>query len=149
MGSLDDLVRDLRKFEDRKEVTRQLRKEIRQPIPDVRKAIKRRALDILPRRGRLNVWVSKTKVTAKISFAGRAAGVRLKGGRNSQGGRSDMRRIDAGRVRAPNWGRRGKGQWHTQQVPAGYFTDPSTETGQWRDACVKAVDNALEVIRRG
>ncbi|SCF06600.1 hypothetical protein [Micromonospora mirobrigensis] len=147
--SFDELIRDLRKFEGRKEVTKQLRAEIRKPIPSVRAAIKRRALATLPKSGGLNVWVSRTKVTAKVLLTGRAAGVRLKGGRNSSGNRSDVRRIDAGKVRAPSWGRRGRDAWHSQQVPSGFFTEPATEVDQWRKACEKAVDKAVEVIRRG
>lgn len=149
MGSFDDLIRDVRQFDRRKEVLQQLRKEIRKPIPSVRKLIKTRALTTLPKSGGLNVWVSQTKITAKISFSGRAAGVRLKGGRNSSGGRSDMRRINAGKIRHPSWGRRGVGQWHNQTVAAGFFTKPVTETTEWRDACDRALDEALEVIRRG
>jgi hypothetical protein len=148
-SSLDALIRDLRTFEDRKEVVKQLRTEIRKPVPAVRKAIKARALDILPKAGGLGAWVSKTRMTVQIKLSGRSAGVRLKGGRNSSGGRSDIRAIDRGRVRAPSWGHRGKGAWHTQEVKAGFFTEPTTETKPWRDACVRAVDQALEVIRRG
>jgi hypothetical protein len=148
-GSLAELVRDLKGFEARKEVTRQLRKELRAPIPGVRAAIRRRALATMPRRGGLNRWVAQVRVTAAVKFSGRSAGVRLKGGRNSTGGRSDIRAIDRGRVRAPSWGRRSRGAWHNQTVPAGFFTGPATEVDQWRDACVKAVDNALETISRG
>lgn len=149
MGSLDDLIRDLRKFEGRKEVTKALRREIRKPIPAVRRSIRARALDTLPRRGGLNVWVSKSKVTAQIKLSGRTAGVRLRGSRKSANDKSDLRRIDAGRVRAPSWGRRGAGDWHTQQVTPGYFTKPSGEVDQWRKAAVDAIDQAAEVIRRG
>ncbi|SIQ07302.1 hypothetical protein [Micromonospora avicenniae] len=149
MGSLDGLIRDLRGFEGRKEVLKHLRKEIRQPLPSVRAAIKRRALDTLPRRGGLNVWVSRTKITVQTKLAGRAAGVRMKGSRKSAKDKSDLKRLDAGKVRAPSWGRRGAGAWHTQQVEPGYFTKPATEIDQWRAAANKAVDEALEVIRRG
>jgi hypothetical protein len=148
-NSLDALIRDLKKFENRKEVVKQLRKQIREPVPGVRKAIKRRALDTLPSGGGLNVWVSKVRINVRFKLTGRAAGVRLRGGRNSTGGRSDMRRIDDGRVRAPSWGRRSKGSWHTQTVPSGFFTDPAVETDEWRQACVRAVDEALDVIRHG
>ena len=148
-SSLDNLIRDLRKFDDRKEVVKQLRQEIRKPVPAVRKAIKARALETMPKAGGLNVWVSKTRMTVQIKLSGRAAGVRLKGGRNSTGGRSDIRAIDRGRLRAPSWGHRGKGAWHTQEVKAGFFTEPTTATKPWRDACVQAVDKALDVIRRG
>lgn len=149
MGSLDALIRDLRKFEARKDVVRALRKEIRQPIPAVRKAIKRAALDTLPHRGGLGVWVSKTKVTAAIKLSGRSAGVKLKAGRNSARGRSDMKAIDRGRVRAPSWGHRTRASWHTQSVPAGYFTDTAANAHEWRAAAVTAVDHALQTIARG
>lgn len=149
MASIDDLVRDLRRFDGRREVTRALRRRIREPIPSVRAAIKRRALDVLPRRGGLAVWVSRTKVTAKLTLSGRAAGVRLKGGRNSKGGRTDTRSIDKGLVRAPSWGRRSEAAWHSQRVPGGFFTGPTVEGDQWRRSVVDAVDDALVVIRRG
>lgn len=149
MSALDDLIRDLKRFEGRREVVKALRKEIRRPVPTVRKAIRRRALDTLPEGGGLNKWVAKTRVNVQIKLAGRGAGIRLKGGRNSLHGRTDTRAIDAGRVRHPSWGRRGPGQWHTQQVTPGFFTDPAGDIGTWRTACVKAVDEALEVIRRG
>lgn len=150
MGSLDDLIRDLKSFEDRKVLTKELRKEIRKPVPEVRKMIRRRALVIMPQRGGLNVYVSETKITAQVKLSGRSAGVRLKGGRNnSTGKKSDMRRIDQGKIRHPSWGRRGPGQWHTQTVPVGFFTGPAGEVETWRQAVLDAVDKSLVVIRRG
>jgi hypothetical protein len=148
-GSLDQLVRDIRGFEGRREVLKALRARIRKPVPEIRKAIKARALDTLPGRGGLNVWVAAIRIGTTIKLSGRAAGVRLRGGRNSTGGRSDVKRIDRGRVRAPSWGRRTRGSWHTQTVPAGFFTKPAADVGPWRAECVAAVDEALEVIRRG
>jgi len=149
MGTLDALVRDLRRFEQRREVMTQLRAEIRKPLPVVRRSVRARALAILPRRGGLNVWASKTRVTAVIKVSGRAARVGLKGGRGSADGRSDIRRLDAGRVRAPSWGRRGRGSWHTQSVPSGFFTQPVSDAAVWRAACVAALDAAVDTIRRG
>jgi hypothetical protein len=149
VGSLDDLIRDLRKFEARKEVVEQLRKEIRKPVPAVRKAIRARALDTLPSGGGLNVWVSKTRITVQIPVSGRTAGVKLKGGRKSIGGRSDIKRIDQGKVRHPSWGRRGKGEWHTQTVASEFFTGPAAEAREWRVAVFRAIDQALDVIRHG
>lgn len=150
MGSLDDLIRDLKNFDGRKVVVKELRKELRKPVPEVRKAIRRRALVIMPQRGGLNVYVSQTKITAQVKLSGRAAGVRLKGSRNnSTDKKSDMRRIDQGKIRHPSWGRRGAGQWHTQTVSAGFFTGPAGEVDKWRQAAVAALDNAVEVIRRG
>ncbi|MGW3619487.1 hypothetical protein [Micromonospora arida] len=149
MGSLDDLIRDLKTFERRKDITSLFAKEVRKSVPSVRAAIKRRALDTLPKGGGLNVWVSKARVTARVKLTGRSAGVTLKGSRKSAKDKSDLKRLDAGVVRHPSWGRRGADQWHTQTVEPGYFTKPATEVDQWRKAVDTAVDKALEVIRRG
>lgn len=150
MGTLDELIRDLRKFEGRKLVVKELRKRIRKPVPKVRRAVRRRALDTLPSGGGLNVWVSKARITVVAKFVGRGAGIRMKAGRNSgTGKRSDIRAIDRGRVRAPSWGRRTKGSWHAQTIPDGFFTEPVVGATEWREECVAALDEAMEVIRRG
>lgn len=150
MGSLDDLINDLRRFEGRKEVTKQLRKEIRVPVPAIRKAVRQRAMTTLPRRGGLNVWVAKARVVADTKLSGRGAGIRLKGTRKSRNDKSDLRAINAGRVRAPSWGRRSRsGDWHNQQVTPGFFTVPAGDLATWRAAALKAVDQALDTIRRG
>lgn len=145
-NSLDDLIRDLRKYEDRKLVVRELRTAIRKPVPEVRRRIKRAALDTLPARGKLGLWVSKTRITATIKLSGRAAGVSLKGGRNSSGARSDIKRIDKGRVRAPSWGRRAHRDWHSQTVRAGFFTETAAQATEWRAAAVDAVNAANATI---
>lgn len=149
MGSIDELIRDLKGFEARKEVTKALRKQIRQPVPAVRKAIRKRAMTTLPKSGGLNVWAAQTKVGVRVKLAGRTAGVKLRGTRKSTKEKSDLKRLDAGKVRAPSWGRRRRGDWHVQQVTPGFFTGPAGEIDQWRNACLRAVDDALEVIRRG
>lgn len=149
MSTLAELVRDLRAYEGRKELTRALRVELRRPVPAVRKGIKARALATLPRSGGLNRWVAAIRITVKIALSGRRATVELRGGRNSRRDRSDVRAIDRGRVRAPSWGRRSVGQWHNQVVEPGFFTEPSADLDAWRDACATAVDEAMEVIRRG
>jgi hypothetical protein len=149
VGSIEDLLRDLRRYDDRKVLLRELRKEMRKPVPPLRRKIKRRALAMMPRRGGLNRWVASTRITAKVQVSSRQLRVQLRGGRNSANKRSDMRAIDRGRVRHPSWGHRGRGAWHNQRVAAGYFTAPTLEYRQWRDACLRAVDGALDTIRRG
>lgn len=141
--SLARLVADLRRFEGRKVVLAELRREIRKPVPAVRKAIRVRAVATLPHRGGLGTWVSRSSITVQVKTSGRSAGVRLKGGRNSKGGRSDIRAIDRGRLRARSWR---SGRWHTQNVAPGFFTQPASAVDQWRDACVTAVDKALRSI---
>lgn len=147
--SLAALIRDLKKFENGKELTKQLRARLRKPIPGVRKAIKRRAIDTLPRGGGLNRWVAALRISAVITTRGRGAGVKLKGSRTSTRDKSDLRAIDRGRVRHPAWGRRGPGNWSNQSVPAGFFSDPAAETDAWRVAAREAVEEAAEVIGRG
>lgn len=152
MGSIDELIRDLRSFPRRKEVTNRLARELRKPVPAVRRAVRRRALDVLPSGGGFGAWVSKLSVTARVKLQGRGAGVRLVGRRkgfpDSQP-KVDLRRIDKGRAAAPSWGRRTPAAWHFQTVTAGFFSEPTTEVDQWREAADVALDDALEVIRRG
>lgn len=147
--SLLRLIADLKYFEDRKLVLKEFKKEVRKPVPAVRKSIRARALDTLPHRGGLGVWVSKISMTVKFKLSGNSARITLKGGRNSSGGRSDIKAIDNGRVRAPTFGRRSKGQWHNQRVPSGFFTEPVEETDAWRGAAEEAIFKASEVIRHG
>jgi len=149
MGSIEALVRDLRGFRARQEVIVQLRKRIREPIPAVRRDIKAEALATMPHSGGLNRWVAATRITATIKINSRAARVTLKGGRGSLRKRSDIRAIDRGRVRAPSWGHRGPGAWHTQGVAPGFFTRPAADATEWRKAIDRAVDAALDTIRRG
>jgi hypothetical protein len=149
VGSFDDLIRDIRGFDKRREIVKALGKAIRKPVPAVRRAIKARALETLPHRGGLGAWVAASRVTTQVKLAGRTAAIRLTGGRNSRGGRSDIKAIDAGHVRAPSWGKRTDASWHTQTVAPGFFTKPASEAGQWVRAADAAVDQALEQIRRG
>lgn len=149
MGSIEALVRDLRGFRNRREVIQQLRKRIREPVPEVRRRIRAEAIEDLPHRGGLNKWVAATRLTVQIRINSRTARVSLKGGRNSARKRSDIRAIDRGRVRAPAWGHRGPGAWHSQGVAPGFFTRPAADSPSWRAAIVQAADEALDVIRRG
>ncbi|MEU5965954.1 hypothetical protein ABZ777_32515 [Micromonospora parva] len=152
MATIDDLIRDLRNFEGRKEVTNRLARELRKPVPAVRQLIRKRALAVLPKEGGFGAWVSKLSVTARVKLQGRGAGVKLVGRRKGYPDKDpkvDLRRIDQGRAAAPSWGRRTAASWHFQNVTPGFFTEPSTEVEQWRTAADTALDDALEVIRRG
>lgn len=147
--SFEQLVRELKAFDRRREITKAMSKGIRKAVTPARKAIKAAALSTMPKSGGLNVWVSKTRINVQIKTAGRRAGVKLKGGRNSQGGRSDMAAIDRGRVRAPSWGKRTRASWHTVAVQPGFFTKTATDLPDWRDDVDTEVDQALETLRRG
>lgn len=149
MDELAKVIRDLKTVQQRRIVTKHLRTEFRKPVPLVRAAIRLRALTTLPAGGGLNKWVAKTRISAQVQVTRDTVTVYLRGTRKSLKGRSDLRRLDRGKVRHPSWGRRGKGQWHTQTVAAGYFTGPAAEIDLWRDACVRAANDAFDVIRKG
>jgi hypothetical protein len=123
-------------------------KEIRQGIPPIRKAIKANIMQELPKRGGLNVWVAKSRITAKIRRGSSSAGIAVKVGRNSAGGRSDLRRIDDGRVRHLTWGHR---PWHSQTVNPNSITGGVTDEGtdQLHQAVLAAADKAAGVIVNG
>lgn len=143
-------VAELRAFDGRREIVQAMRRRIRKPLPAVRKRIRAHAISILPSSGGLGAWAAASRITTTIRYASaRSAGVRLRGTRKSAGDKSDLNRLDRGTVRHPTFGRRGAGQWHTQTVPAGWFTTPAADAPQWRAEIDAAVDDALDKIRRG
>jgi hypothetical protein len=147
---IDQFVRELRAFDDRRAVVKAMRRKINKPVPALRKAIKAHAIAILPHTGGLGAWAARASISSTIRYASsRSAGVRLKGSRKSQGDKSDLKRLDAGTVRAPSWGHRTAASWHTQSVAPGWFTDPASDNEQWRDVVDQAVDEAFDEIRRG
>ena len=134
----------VRHLGDGRTIPNEMAKEIRRAVPPARKAVKARALEILPHSGGLNVWVSRGTVRAQVRRSVRSAGVKIVDGRNSARGRSDFKRIDAGAVRAPAWGNRKK--WHVQQVAAGFFN--AAVKGEPLDTFVEAVEDAIANAER-
>lgn len=147
--SFDQLVRELRAFDRRREITKAMSKGIRSAVGPVRKQIRKVAVETLPRSGGLGAWVAQLRINLRVKTSGRRAGVTLVGGRNAQGGRSDMRRIDKGRVRAPSWGHKTKAAWHTVSVEPGFFTQTSADATDWHNQVDAEVDQALDTLRRG
>jgi hypothetical protein len=147
--SFEEFARELRAFDDRRVVVREMGKEMRGLLPPLRTAIRAHALEILPKEGGLNEWVAAARITVSVKTSGRRVGVIVKGSRRSVKNKSDLDRIDRGRVRAPSWGRRWRGQWHTQAVPPGWFTEPVTDETRLHDAAERALDRAFDEIRRG
>lgn len=145
--SIEHYARTVEQLMAEHRVLTAIEKGMRKPIPAVRRAIAARALEILPKRGGLNKWVAEAKVTSKVTVVGDRVNIHFKGGRDSARDRSDLNRIDMGRVRHPAWGRRSRGQWSTQSVVPEFFTKPVTEPEQWLAAADAALDEALEVIR--
>jgi hypothetical protein len=139
---------ELRAFDGRREVLKAMRRGIREPVPVIRRAIRARALATMPARGGLNRWVAAARVNATIKVKSRQIQMRLVGGRNSAGGRSDMEAINRGRVRAPSWGHKTAKSWHTVGVAPGYFHEPAADAADMVLAAIdRAVDGALDQLR--
>lgn len=147
--SVERLIAELRMFDARREIVNACARGIRKAVAPARRAIKNTARETMPQRGKLNVWVSRISILAQVRLTGRRAGVKLKGGRNSLGGRSDVAAIDRGRVRAPSWGHRNANSWHTVTVTPGFFTKTAAELPDWRENVDAEADQALEKLRRG
>ena len=146
MGDIWVLVRSLRQFNRDDVLIKEVRQELRTPVDPVRRRIKATALATLPHSGGLGQWVAGTKITALITLRGKAAGIRLRGGRRSTRAQTDVRSIDRGRVRHPSWGRRYRGQWHTQTVRPGFFTKTAAESPEWDQAIERAAAKAFGSI---
>lgn len=148
MTALKAYIAELEAFQARQRILTELRRELATPVPVVRKAIRSRALDTLPKGGGLNKWVASISIRARQEVVGKSVVIHLKGGRNSSGGRSDVDRIDKGATRHPAWGRRGKGQWSVTRVKPGFWSEPIDETqDEWYKAADRALDRALNDIR--
>lgn len=146
--SVDELIREIRKFDTGREIVKALGKALRAGVPPLRKEIRDAAIETLPEKGGLGRWVSEIRINFQVKTGSSSASVKLIGGRNSAGGRSDVDAIDRGRVRAPSWGRRHKGDWHTQAVPEGFFTATAAESTAWNNHVDAEVDQALDQLRR-
>ncbi len=148
MVSMEEFASELRNFEGRREVLNELRRELREPVPELRAAVRENAKATLPARGGLGAWVAKANLTVRVKDAGRSAGIRLKLSRKSTKDKADLQRMDAGRIRHPLYGNRK--HWYPQSVPAGFFSAVWSAMG---DRFVKsadgAVDRAFDKIRRG
>lgn len=147
--SFEQLVQELKAFDRRREIVKAMQQGVRAAAPAVRAKIRAAAEGTLPHGGGLNQWVAKIRINTQVRVSGRSAGVKLIGGRNSAGGRSDMTSIDRGRVRAPTFGHRSKAAWHTVSVEPGFFTVTAAEANEWSDRVDAEVDKALDQLRRG
>jgi hypothetical protein len=145
--SIEHYARTVEQILHERRVLKQLTRQVRKPLPVVRDAIRDRALATLPKRGGLNEWVAAAVVKARISATGDGIRIHLSAGRDSARRRSDLKRIDAGRVRHPAWGRRTRGSWSVTTVEPGFFSKPASDPTPWLEAADQALDEALEAIR--
>lgn len=145
--NVDQFVRELRAFDGRRSVVKAMRRGLSKAARPVLREVRAHAVAILPSSGGLGTWVARASMTWQIRYAGRTAGIRLRGRRRSQRDRSDLERIDAGQVRHPSWGRRSRGSWHTQPVTPGWWTTPLSTNDTIEPAVTAEVDRAFDEIR--
>lgn len=97
----------------RRQLLRSIRGSARKAIPDIRQS----ALETLPKRGGLAARIADQAYGVQTRLGGSSASVRLAGK-----GMKELRDIDAGRLRHPVYGDRGR--WVTQSVTPGFFSNP-------------------------
>lgn len=137
---------EVRLLGDGREIVNQMAKEIRQAVPPVRKAVRGRFLKVLPKRGGFAVWMTKASIRASVRRGAKSAGVSLVAGRNAQGHRADLRRLDrTGVWRHPYFNNRK--EWYPQATAPGFFSEGVQEQAdEFRDAIVRAVNKAERTV---
>lgn len=119
-GGAEALERVARRLKDAGEVglRRELLAAIRKAAKPIPAAAKASALDKLPRRGGLAARVAASRIGIRTRTTGRNVGIRVEAK-----GLYNLRRMDAGTVRHPDFGNRDR--WFSQPVPEGWFSKPA------------------------
>lgn len=149
MASVEQVIKDLRGFQDRKIVIKELRAGLRKPLPAVTARFRAWSVATLPTRGGLGRWAAQSKLTESVKVGSSSVQIKVKASRKSLKKESDLKALDRGRVRHPSWGRRGPTQWHVQLVQPGFFSRPVSEAPEWDQAVSESLDNAFDHLRRG
>lgn len=145
--SFEAYARLLRKHADGGTVLKEMRAELRKPLPEFRRVLKSIAIALFPSGGGLGKWVAGTRVTLSVRDRGKTAGVRFIGSRKSERNESDLKRLnDQGRVRHPLHGNRG--HWY-QQVVAAHWFDLAFARMDWYGRAARAMDRAVSKINGG
>ena len=119
----------------RKDLLRGLRNGAKPMVPAARQA----AATHLPKRGGLAADIAGAKWGIRTrAGTGRGAGVRIVGA----WGTHDMAALDSGLLRHPTFGRRGRGDWKDQKIPAHWFTDAMQHLApEFRDQLEEVIDD--------
>ena len=144
--TMEQFAAELRSFDGRRAVVNSIRRELREPLPELRSKFRANATGTLPASGGLGAWVARARITVQFRDAGRSAGVRVKVSRKAgDGDKADLKALDdSGRIRHPLYGNRSK--WYGQSVTPGVFSDVWDGTG-WLARVDAAFDRALAEIR--
>lgn len=110
-AQLHEIALRLKAASTGRELKLELARGIRASAQPLVWAVEASALEQLPHSGGLNRQVASQRVSVSVRTGARTAGVRL------LTTAPDTAMTDAGFVRHPTFGRRGKGEWRTQQIP--------------------------------
>lgn len=143
---MEKLGRDLRAAGAktlRKEFMRAGR-ELGKPVAD---AFKAAALADLPKKGGLNEWVAKRmKTKTQIRLSGKNVGISFVTRHKGERGLSDLKALNAGRVRYPLFGDRD--HWYVHGVAPGFiFRAFDAMSEDVRNEFLAAVDRTTEQLR--
>jgi hypothetical protein len=138
---VDDFARLSRALKDaaNKDLQRELNKGLNEAAKPFKQAVRESARRRLSRRGGLNETVAKSRISVRKSAK---TGIRVQAG----GRRSQLDRINAGRVRHPVFG---GDAWVDQAVTPGFWDEPARELGpQVVAEGRKALDRVADQIER-
>ncbi len=121
---------------------KETRTALRNATTPMKAAIKRHALDTMPRHGGLNRVVARSRITTQVRGSGRNPGVRI-------ASKSLDPRLDrSGRLWHPVSGHRDRKLPQPQQVHPGWFTDPAARSATSARveilAAMKRIERELE-----
>lgn len=145
--SFEQFANEIRAFDNRREIVNEVRKDFRQGIPPLRKKVRANAIAMLPARGGLGTRVAKAAFSVVFKDRGRSVGLKVKVSQKSGKGKAELDRLDrAGAVRHPLYGNRK--HWYSQVVAALFF-QTAWDQAEWVERADKAMDRALDKLRRG
>lgn len=141
LASLSKALRSVAK-DERKGLRRELYRGIMRATRPLKQAAQESARSTLPSSGGLAAAVARSKFKTKTAGGGANVGVRIL----ATGG-TDIRAMDAGRLRHPVYGNRSV--WVTQSVTPGWFTRPmEAGAGRVQVEILRAMDSVADQIGR-
>jgi hypothetical protein len=100
-----------------KELTKELRRNIRIAVAPVKVEIRNSLREGLPKRGGLAAFMGNASVGARVSTGGRNVGVRIVAAKKGH----DLKKLDEGEIRHPTYGRK---PWVRQSVKEHLVSGP-------------------------
>ena len=142
---LRKLGRDLRQAAN-KDLTKKLYAGINRPVKPFRAAVKAETAT-LPS-GYAPIMSRSLQIRVSTRTRGRGAGIRIVVSANGRSQLRDVAAVNAGRLRHPAWGRRGR--WYTTTVTPGFVDRPTNAMADdIRREVEHVVDDIADQLERG